>query len=818
MTRIVRQINIAPNRQVDATVRLFSEFSSQPNLVLLGDPGAGKTHLFKEAASAEGARYLKARAFLATPAQMLSGQALFIDGLDEKRAGRGDQDTVDAMVEKLFVVSPAKVRISCRAADWLGESDLAALRPYFEQSGEAPVLLLQNLSRKEQRAVLQEQGINLAAADEFLATAEERGLSDFLENPQNLIMLWRAVETGSWPSTRKELFELSTNLMLEEFNPDRARRGSGTYSVAELRPVAGAICAARLISDVEAISLTDQEGTLDTPGYRSVRLFPPELVQAALGRRVFDAGAEPETVDYAHRTTAEFLAAEFLAARIRSGLPFGRLMALVGIDGYPARELRGLHAWLAVHLPEYADQLIEADPYGILTYGDVASLSPSSGAHLVRELDRLSKSNPWFRSGNWRSLPIGALARPDMVAEFRAVLNNPRSGFGIRSLVVEALALGTPIPEMLPDLEEILTRQDAPFAERAGALNALLRLGEAGKAGIRDAYSALGKALNALRLRSEIVGELYGEPFGSADVIALLHDSLEAEDRARTATLGILADQIPLSDLPDILDGVNPPKELDEIDPTNALYRTKSVRLELRRREVGSFYERVLARVWRSYSPLDLGRGFSWLRKRLDFEGGYGGLDATDLRAALRETPDRLSAIADHFLRSVRIDGAEWLAWHRFREAILFELSSEALLEHVVKHLHSSKDDDRQQFLYEVGYSLCYQPEQPHGREVFTWLYALADSRSNLRDARERAVVAKLPANYFRGRSSRHIVAEDSREQQRSAFDADAPKILNGVHLGWMQHIARIYFAFYNDVNTSQTYLKFSDHSCGASR
>ena len=117
-----------------------------------------------------------------------------------KRAGRGDQDTVDAMVEKLLVVSPAKVRISCRAADWLGESDLTALRPYFEQSGEALVLLLQNPSREEQRAVLEEQGIDPAAAAEFLAIAEERGLTDFLENPQNLIMLWRAVETGSWPS------------------------------------------------------------------------------------------------------------------------------------------------------------------------------------------------------------------------------------------------------------------------------------------------------------------------------------------------------------------------------------------------------------------------------------------------------------------------------------------------------------------------------------------------------------------------------------------------------------------------------------------
>jgi hypothetical protein len=65
-----------------------------------------------------------------------------------------------------------------------------------------------------------------------------------------------------------------------------------------LRPAAGGVCAARLISDVEAVSLTDQEGTEYIPGYRTVTFFPPERVQAALGRRIFDAGSEPETVDY----------------------------------------------------------------------------------------------------------------------------------------------------------------------------------------------------------------------------------------------------------------------------------------------------------------------------------------------------------------------------------------------------------------------------------------------------------------------------------------------------------------------------------------
>ena len=623
----------------------------------------------------------------------------------------------------------------------------------------------------------------------FWPKPKNEDFGDFLENPQNLIMLWRAVLTGSWPATRKELFELSTKLMLQEFDQDRARSGSGVYSVAELRPVAGAICAARLISDVDAISLTDQEGTPDTPGYRSLAFLELEKIQAALGRRIFVAGPEPETVDYAHRTTAEYLAAAFLSARIREGLPLGRVTALIGVDGHPAPELRGLHAWLAVHLPECADHLIEADPYGVLTYGDAASLAPSSCVWLVRALDRLSKSNPWFRSGNWQSRSIGALARPDMVREFRDVLNNPDAGFGLRSVVVDALSLGTPIPEMLPDLAEILAREASPYAERLSALAALLRLGDAGKAAIMDVFQTrLARSANDLRLRAEIVERLYGEPFGAADVVVVVNDTLEAQHGNATNTLWGLADNMPLADIPDVLDGVMAPN-----DDETGFDRTAW--------EAGHFYVRILVRAWRASGEFDAGRALNWLRKCFILKGADSQTRARNLRLALSETPERVRAVADYFLRTMPMDEHRWLALHRFRETILFQVSPAEMLDLIVEHLAAATDNgERQLFFYEAAFRLSYQAEQPHSRDVFERLYTLAESKPLLEKVRERVVASTLPDNYLSGPRP---ATELDVEKLRRDFERDVEQIQSGAHLEWLGIIGLMYFALFNDIESA---------------
>jgi hypothetical protein len=88
------------------------------------------------------------------------------------------------------------------------------------------VLALEALTPSERRTVLTDNGMSQSEADVLLREAEDRGLAEFLDNPQNLLLLSSAVQSGTWPATRRDLFEMATRLMLQEVNCERARLGT----------------------------------------------------------------------------------------------------------------------------------------------------------------------------------------------------------------------------------------------------------------------------------------------------------------------------------------------------------------------------------------------------------------------------------------------------------------------------------------------------------------------------------------------------------------------------------------------------------------
>src|SRR5688500_15445181 len=93
--RFVRQIDPRPKDDA-VTPKRMSEYSETANIILVGDPGSGKSHLFEELAQAAKSTVLSARAFLNTPGP--AEATLFVDALDERRAGRTDQATIDQIV------------------------------------------------------------------------------------------------------------------------------------------------------------------------------------------------------------------------------------------------------------------------------------------------------------------------------------------------------------------------------------------------------------------------------------------------------------------------------------------------------------------------------------------------------------------------------------------------------------------------------------------------------------------------------------------------------------------------------------------------
>lgn len=788
--RLVRIVAASPPIGEGEGLRSFAQFKQYTNVVLLGDPGAGKSHLFRHFAEVDAATLVTARSFLNRPVET-DIATLYIDALDEKRSGRGDHATIDAIVSKLFDAKPRKVRISCRAQDWLGDTDLTALRDYFDGRGGFVVLALDQLTVDERNAIIAEAFDDV---DKFVAEASSRSLDYLLTNPQNLIMLCEVVRKKGWPVTRTDLYASMTELLLAEHNRNKSHAGEGVYSSAELLNAAGAVCAARLISDVEAVSRAEASDDPNIPSYRTLRCENIEHVAASLGRRLFVSAPGADAVEYVHRTVAEYLAASWLAMTIRAGLPIGRVRALIGIDGHPTSELRGLHAWLAVLLPEYASALIQSDPYGVLTYGDPASLTPSLRKCLLQSLGRLSEEDPWFRSGTWSIPALGALSMPDMAEDLRTILQSTTANFALRSCALQALVYGTPLPALQPQLESILIDEQAPFAERSDALDVLVRYGPPGETAVLSAFTSVGDTAHSLRLRAEILGALYRNHFKPSDVCDYLSKVLDSDHEVPVGTLYRLESDVPVEDVLAILDGM-PQAE-------------KKARSKAERRnasELSYLFDKLLVRALEDgTSQVDGPRLWTWLATRRRLRDDYHSSVNDNVKEALGRHKNLLIQTVQSAANQLVIDQTRWRFIHRLREATMRQIDEEDLLDALLQATTACQSDpEKQEFLFELTLIMSFESSD-QARAVFEDLSELAASRPKLQEIIDRNLYCPLEEWREKDaqRRARQIAKTAAvRQKNIEDFAESRQAIERGVHKGWMGWLAELYLARYSDVD-----------------
>ncbi len=426
----VRDDGIGKAREVDGT---FAEFETEDAIVLLGDPGMGKTTLLRDAS---GANCTTVRKFLVDP-HAAAGEALFLDALDEYRTIASGQDASAEVAKALCSLKNPKFRLSCRAADWFGSPDQEILRA-ASASGRVVVLELCPLSRDEILNAV--RGI-VPNPDVFLEEAESAGLGKLLGNPQTLELVARAWGTDKKPRNKFEAFEIGVSELLKETNPQHVARGVPSPDPNDLRKAASAAASTVLLSNSVGISRAE---SADGNGYVRLPVVPyPNRndLDAVLRRRLF-ISSEVDRFEPIHRTIAEFLAAEDLSKRIANGLPIDRVMALMcGVDGRPVSSLRGLFAWLMCRLGHLAGGYVQRDPYGVATYGD-ASVLPSDAQYAIwvglREL-----RDPWFLANEDDRGSFRDLANPNTAHIIRELLQDPATGVHLKRAVLEAIANST---------------------------------------------------------------------------------------------------------------------------------------------------------------------------------------------------------------------------------------------------------------------------------------------------------------------------------------------------------------------------------------
>ena len=494
---------------IESPSRTLEDFRETAAYVLLGDPGAGKTVAFEqESGDCPSGVDVTARNFVAldTPPKWRSA-TLFIDGLDEMRAGAADGQTpFDRIRAKLEALGRPAFRLSCREAHWFGAIDRTSLE-CVSRDGKVTVLRLDHLTEENIREILYQRP-DIANADAFMHEARSRGIGGLLANPKSLEMLADAVAGGVWPESRMETFELACRKLVREHHPGHRIAAPLFDDVAALLHAAGRLCAVMLLAG--HAGYTRNPAAAGDREYPGLEQFPGDdrpLLQHVLGTKIFPApsgGAAHGLAVPVHRENAEFLAARYLASLIVDGLPEGRILSLItGHDGVVVSELQGLAAWLAAHSKTARSDLIARDPLGTVLYGDVRGFSTDEKRQVLDSVSSAAQSDPRipgklvFDRRLRHLVPrLGDLATPDMAESFRRILTGPARDDGRQSLVFMLLVSFKhcdTIPGVVDLILDLLRDDSWEYGVRTAALDVLIRHGRDADSPAVDLRALLAK-------------------------------------------------------------------------------------------------------------------------------------------------------------------------------------------------------------------------------------------------------------------------------------------------------------------------------------
>jgi hypothetical protein len=627
-------------------------------LIVLGEPGMGKTELLKAIGGENDNSFCRATQLInRVRPETLIGNAkrLVVDALDEV-AAQSQGDAVDLVLQKLGQLDYPPFVLSCRVAEWRSAIASGAIA---EQYDVAPLELhLEPLTRDEQLRLLTELTKDADRARVLRDHFEAFGL-DFLGNPQTLELI-AALPADALPDTTVELFEQAIETLRKERNPVKEElQREATLDAA------GAAFAGLILSGNGRI--VDKPSGLIDPGDRALALAEVEAfdhgnVIRAADTKLF-AADRSEGLTYAHRRVGEFVGARWLSTRADTRVKRRRLLGLFSSHGLVPASLRGLHAWLARD-PLLADAVIDADPMGVVEYGDAEALTADQARRLFGALERLAAENPRFM--DWREYRAASLVSPPLMAEVERVVRDPNAEFGLRALLLQQLSGAATAEGLRHLLRQIMLDEAQPYGIRHPSAMALVSLGGEDWPALLEQLRCHARE-DSLRLAHELLDDIGLETFSDEQIVAIIlaRDGLSlcpvGADPERNTVTGFyrLAKHVPVARLDGLLDLFAAYAE--ELLPEHAGYEENDL-IDLQ-------YALALKRIGNggSVDPLRL---WSWI-KPFDEENSYRRERGKELADWLKINAPVRQAIQRHVLLD-EVSGKDiWQrAWPLHRDSL----------------------------------------------------------------------------------------------------------------------------------------------------
>lgn len=443
------------------------------SIVILAEPGMGKTELLKHLEAFDNTIKFTASSFVRKPLKLLQDgkdKIVLIDALDEYQ-GKSDSNSIDDILDKLFELNNPKFILSCRQVEW-ESSSIENIEDFY---GSKPIVThIQPFSRKDAIAFLEAHNQLLADANQIIERLDEVNLSNFYENPLTLELLTH-INTDTLPENKAEVLNLATQNLWQEVNDQAPNhlKETGSQSVLDC---AGFIFATLLLAQKQVIFIGN---TAKTPDY-SLNIYElkvrynEELLLDTLKCRLFKATDDIETFKPMHRTIAEFLGAKWLAGLMTDPIIKTRVLAQFIQNGGVVSSLRGLFSWLPYFNLNLTQTVIETDPYALIAYADTSFFTDSHSKLMYDALKELVKINPHFRRDNWNWLQAKGLTNRCLLEDYRQLLGDKSSDYNLRSSIIQILQDADFVNELSQELTTIMLENDYYYSERYDACLLLL--------------------------------------------------------------------------------------------------------------------------------------------------------------------------------------------------------------------------------------------------------------------------------------------------------------------------------------------------------